>query len=119
MKGAFKFLHAEPLPSALFAMADHKEPALPPPRAAVPVVEPSDVRAPAAEPEVILVVTPSILPSVGCLASMGFGLVCLSIYPFPVSILFHTTFTSFSFCRLAEYLAAIHMYFGFFWVTCG
>jgi len=65
VKGTFKFLHAEPLPSALFAMTDHKEPALPPPRATVPVVEPSDVPAPAAEPEVILVVTLSILVSVG------------------------------------------------------
>ena len=122
MKGAFKFLHAEPLPSALFAMADHKESALPPPRAAVPVVEPSDVPTPAAEPEVILVVMLSILLSVGCLASMGFGLVCLSISPSPVSLLFQNAFKSFNFCRLAECLATIHMYFGFFlgnvWLTC-
>ena len=75
MKGAFKFLRAEQLPPALFAMADHEELALPPPPAAaltapnpaVPalVVEPLDVSAPAAEPEVIFVVTLSILFSVG------------------------------------------------------
>ena len=56
-------------------MADHKEPALPPPPAAAPaalnpaapapVVEPLDVPAPAAEPEVIFIVTLSILLCVG------------------------------------------------------
>ena len=56
-------------------MADHEEPALPPPSAAAPaapnpaapapVVEPLDVPAPAAEPEVIFVVTLSILLCVG------------------------------------------------------
>ena len=56
-------------------MADHEEPALPPPSAAVPaalnpavpapVVEPLDVPAAAAEPEVIFVVTLSILLCVG------------------------------------------------------
>ena len=55
-------------------MADHEEPALPPPPAAAPaapnpaapapVVEPLDVPAPAAEPEVIFVVM-SILLCVG------------------------------------------------------
>ena len=55
-------------------MADHDEPALPPPPAAAPaapnpaapapVVEPLDVPAPAAEPEVIFVVM-SILLCVG------------------------------------------------------
>lgn len=75
MKGAFKFLRAEQPPPASFAMADHEEPALPPPPAAAPaapnpavpapVVEPLDVPAPAAEPEVIFVVTLSILLSVG------------------------------------------------------
>ena len=56
-------------------MADHEEPALPPPPAATPaapnpaasaaVVEPLDVPALAAEPEVIFVVTLSILLCVG------------------------------------------------------
>ena len=56
-------------------MADHEEPALPPPPAAAPaapnpaapapVVEPLDVPATAAEPEVIFVVTLSILLCVG------------------------------------------------------
>ena len=55
-------------------MADHEEPALPPPPAAAPaapnpaapapVVEPLDIPAPAAEPEVIFVVM-SILLCVG------------------------------------------------------
>ena len=56
-------------------MADHEEPALPPPPAAAPalpnpaalapVVEPLDIPAPAAEREVIFVVTLSILLRVG------------------------------------------------------
>ena len=56
-------------------MADHEEPVLPPlpsaapaapnPAAPAPVVEPLDVPAPAAEPEVIFVVTLSILLCVG------------------------------------------------------
>ena len=53
-------------------MADHEESALPPPPAAAPnpaapapVVEPLDVPAPAAEPEVIFAVTLSILLCVG------------------------------------------------------
>ena len=64
----FTFLRAE-LPPAVFAMADHEEPALPPPSAAapaapVPVGESLDAPAPAAEPEVIFIVT-SILLFVG------------------------------------------------------
>ena len=56
-------------------MADHEEPALPPlpaavpaapnPAAPAPVEEPLDVPAPAAAPEVIFVVTLSILLCVG------------------------------------------------------
>ena len=56
-------------------MADHEEPALPPPPAAVPaapnpsapapVLEPLDVPAPVAEGEVIFVVTWSILVCMG------------------------------------------------------
>ena len=51
-------------------MADHEEPALPPlpaaaPAAPAPVEEPLDVPAPAAAPEVIFVVTLSILLFVG------------------------------------------------------
>ena len=70
MKGAFKFLRAEQPPPASFAMVDHKEPALPPPPAAAPaapatVVELLDVPALTAEPEVIFIVTLSVLLSVG------------------------------------------------------
>ena len=59
----------------MFAIADHEEPALTPPSAAslaapnpaapAPVVEPLDVPAPAAEPEVIFVVILSISLCVG------------------------------------------------------
>ena len=67
---AFKFLRSEQPPPAAFAMADHEEPALPPPPPAAPaaparVVEPLDVSAPAAEPEVIYIVSLSILHCVG------------------------------------------------------
>lgn len=66
----FTFFRAE-LPPAAFAMADHEEPALPLPSAAaapaapVPVGESLDTPAPAAEPEVIFIVTLSILLFVG------------------------------------------------------
>ena len=108
-------------------MADHEEPALPPPPAAAPaapnpaapapVVEPLDVPAPAAEPEVIFVVTLSILLCVVGFASVGFSPVCLGLSPSPVSLLFRTPFASFSFCRLAECLAVFRMYF-VFWLVC-
>ena len=72
---AFKFRRAKQPPPAAFAMADHKEPVLKPPPAATPaapnpaapapVVEPLDVPPPVAEPEVIFVVTLSILLCVG------------------------------------------------------
>ena len=61
-------------------MADHEEPALPPPPAAAPallnpaalapVVEPLDIPAPAAEHEVNFVVTLSILLRVGLVSSL-------------------------------------------------
>ena len=65
----FTFFRAE-LPPAAFAMADHEEPALSLPSAAapaapVPVGESLDAPAPAAEPEVIFIVTLSILLFVG------------------------------------------------------
>ena len=68
---AFKFLRAKQKPPVAFA--DHEEPALPPPPAAAPAAPNpvssctscGDVPAPAAEPEVIFVVTLSIPLCVG------------------------------------------------------
>ena len=76
------------------------------------VVEPLDVPAPAAEREVIFIVMLSIFTFCGAgLTSIGFGPVCLGLSPCLVSLLLHTAFASFSFCRLALCLAVFRMYF--------
>ena len=71
MRGAFKFLRAEQPPPASFVTTNNRLCRPPPPAAAqaapnpavpAPFVEPLDVPAPATEPEVIFIVTLSLLP---------------------------------------------------------
>ena len=102
-------------------MADHEEPALPPPppaapaapnaAAPAPVVEPLDVPAPFSR-------TRGNFPShVVNLALCGVGFafvgsshVCLGLPSSPVSLLFRTTSASFSFGRLVEFSRFPHVF---------